>query len=870
MMTFCNAIMLFAAHESDGHSGGPVSSTSLVFNFLLMTMAFLPLIPFLVPIFYFWSHSRSWTPTQTGRRPAMVGFEVLTLLFGVVFVVILWIYTGSSTFVPVVFSDEFSAAIRNDYKWGLILGSGLTFASLFIARRWNTSLAVGLLLGFGFVGATTLNAKISNQRSLEWSARHSTRARAGAEDVVIPPIKMRFELVDNIPGAKLWINDEYLGTTPYETTAQELFQKISEWSEERRRKIHDRKIPGNQYQTPQGKTLNQWGWCPVHLPSGMRPDYQLYFRVELNGTDGYSRMSSMQADGVHDDPKTTHIVKLDTVFPKWEESIEMLLDQLRLNDYEVNEEWLEVFASYGGGAEKQIQQALQTEPELKAINEFRARQKWDLQTVNDAESAWRKLLEISAKAGRGHRYDSQSIDGVAVDLLVPSLAPQQLVDYAIKLLKVTPNPDPKTRSYNQDGFATYHDGGEQYGNEVALWPIAQAIGRLDQRLDTERENSKTPLNPLTSHNLFDAIHPEDDNLVERQLTPVIMQLAYTAPHRIEYAEQLGGSLYEQFLLRNDWRTPATDVFNGDAIGNYENYVNKWFVKLMNLRTPLGNAFRRQQNDQLLKIARNAFSEHSLHSPALPRDLEFLFLEQHFTEKSPSLAMKFWLYLDGFAKSAPDHASHQILNMRWDYLGRIWPESTPKMFLDALREGIDAEEHLSIPYLTNTIPARDRFEILSMMIAAETERVEKLPDPPKSERYSGPKYQGQQIISRLHDQVIRLDAKPAAHLLLSEMKEDSKSSWWQSLPRHMEHNKEIDALLDEVVVSDDPEIQKMAITPIVNHPTPDRRKLLQTLLDSENQAVRATAEQGQYGLEELKQMPVQKRSLEQFLKNTTNE
>jgi len=164
--------------------------------------------------------------------------------------------------------------------FGLILGSGLTLASLFIARRWNTSLAVGLLLGFGFVGVTTLNARLSNQRSLELSARFSAQARTrtGAENAVIPPIKMRFELVDNIPGAKLWINDEYLGTTPYETTAQELFQKVSGWSQERRRKIHDRKIPENHYQTPQGKTLNQWGWCPVHLPSGTQPDFKLYCR----------------------------------------------------------------------------------------------------------------------------------------------------------------------------------------------------------------------------------------------------------------------------------------------------------------------------------------------------------------------------------------------------------------------------------------------------------------------------------------------------------------------------------------------------------------------------------------------------------------
>jgi hypothetical protein len=126
--------------------------------------------------------------------------------------------------------------------------------------------------------------------------------------------------------------------------------------------------------------------------------------------------------------------------------------------------------------------------------------------------------------------------------------------------------------------------------------------------------------------MSDTVEPSDDNIFERLLTPELLRMSYyDHPNRLKYAEILGGSAYEVFLLRNDWQTPATDSFSGESIGDHSNYVNKWYARLMRLRSRLGSVFRRQQQSNLLEIARNGLTSFSLSTHLFSGDLNFLFL-----------------------------------------------------------------------------------------------------------------------------------------------------------------------------------------------------------------------------------------------------
>jgi hypothetical protein len=491
---------------------------------------------------------------------------------------------------------------------------------------------------------------------------------------------------------------------------------------------------------------------------------------------------------------------------------------------------------------------------LSKVIEKRARIAQGLNDVKDAVSAWAHLMRIEEEARSSHHYDSGSDAGVAVDLLVPLLAPEQLVDHAVDLLNTGSKLDPGGRIYGNGHFATYHAGGSVHGEEVGLWPIAQAIGRLDQRLDAEASETSPTVDPpeTLGRGLFAAIHPEADNIVERRITPQIMKLSYGNKQRLEYAAMLGGSSYEEFLLRNDWRRIATEGWGDDIdLGHSETYVNGWFYKLAGLRSPLGTAFRNQQTDAILKICRNALSDHSIATGSFPAELDFLFIDREFSKAHPSLAMRFWPELDGRAKGQPAHNRHAMLELRWDYLARLWPESTPQMFLSALRDANDGREHFNIPPIPEALSADIKYQVFKTLLDEETERVGTIADDPENQKYSGLKYHGKQLLNQLRSQLIWLPCEAAAQQLITELKADSKHGAWAQLPSFLLYNRQNEDLLRLMAQSDDSKLQLMTLPAIEHHPIRSRVELLKLLHAAESPDVRDAAQGVSERLEDLR-------------------
>ena len=826
-------------------------------RFLVMCFSLLmQLWPYLllpVPIIYFWRRNRRWVPKSTGRSLSVRNFEAALFLVVLLLMGVVWLYDGTPRVdVPSKFGERVSDTIRGYNSQAAILGSICGVIAVAVAWRFSTTLSVAVLMITGLIGVFSMDSKIHAQRDVEREAESALRSNPTTNNSV--PVKLRFELINRIPGADIWMNGVHLGKTPFETTSTELMSKLPPWEHENVNPLRYPQTESNSYTTPQGDSLSNWGWCPLHFPVSNPNSTKLYYKIELNGVTGFSHLVRQTTEGESNSPTSVIVVTFDTVFPAWESEIEDLLDRARLNAYEVDAAWLAAFDSYGDFAKQQLDRAILAEPPLKKILEQRARIVQGLTDVKDAASAWAHLMRIEEEARSSHHYDSSSDAGVAVDLLVPMLDPQQLVDHAIHLLNATSKIDPSARSYGNERFATHNGDGSTHGEEVGLWPIAQAIWRLDQRLDAE-DDSKTPnYNPtdISKRGLFAALHPDLDNIAEQRITPLIMKLSYGNTQRLEYAALLGGSAYEEFLLRNDWRRIATEGWGDDLdVGDSQNYVNGWFYKLASLRSPLGTAFRDQQSDAILKLCRNGLSDHSTVTGSFPTEMDFLFIDREFSKKHPSLAMRFWPDLDGHAKGQSSH-SQTILQLRWDYLARLWPESTPQMFLSALREANNGKEHVNVPLFPKALSADARFHVFTTILDAETKRVATIVDDPENLKYSGPKYQGNQLLNQLPSQLRWLPCEAAARQLLNELKADSKHEAWGQLSSVLSYNRQNEDLLRLMAESGDSKLELMTLPAIERHPVQSRVELLERLLTAEASEVRSAANVVSERLDELRQ------------------
>ncbi|MEJ7590015.1 MAG: hypothetical protein WKF77_00550 [Planctomycetaceae bacterium] len=280
-------------------------------------------------------------------------------------------------------------------------------------------------------------------------------------------------------------------------------------------------------------------------------------------------------------------------------------------------------------------------------------------------------------------------------------------------------------------------------------------------------------------------------------------MSYENVSRLNYAEVLGGSVYETFLFRNDWHTPATDSFNGESIGDHQNSVNKWFGRLMRLRTPLGTAFRNWQSSRLLAIARSGLSQFSMSSGSLSADLNFLFLDREFTSAQPSLAMQCWPDLKAVTAGIPRHSAQDAFKIRWEYLGRLWPESTPAMFVDVFDDAARNSDHMFLEKLPDSMPLDGQFLVLMATIRSQRDLVAKLPRVPgDNSNYESPRQKHLRLIASLREMLYGLPCEQAAAQLLEDLKAEPDHSWHSGMSHFLQFDTTHEDLLRLIAVSDD--------------------------------------------------------------------
>ena len=192
-------------------------------------------------------------------------------------------------------------------------------------------------------------------------------------------------------------------------------------------------------------------------------------------------------------------------------------------------------------------------------------------------------------------------------------------------------------------------------------------------------------------------------------------------------------------------------------------INHWYKMMINLDSPAGREFRRTHRKELLKLAigsigpiekketkkiknrgaslafgalatmfGSSMGSRQLEWP-IHDHLEFLMLDAPGTKEEPSLAMEFWPYLDAMIDTFPKLRDRERLRLRWNYLGRAWPESDMESFVDAYlktpsreRQEIFNDIHLRSPGLPDTLSVETRLKILQRIY----EELEKLPGEEK--------------------------------------------------------------------------------------------------------------------------------------------
>ena len=844
----------------------------ILYMLLSLTVFLLPPMLLLIPSIRLWVHNRRWIPGGSVRSPFIRRTEAVLLFLMVTPVAMLWLYQGhDAEFIPRAFSTSVADNTRNVLQWGLIVTlAGLLVAAV-LAWRVSTSWAAAVL------ACGLLGGQFYVQQVLSAQFREATQPGYGDDEPQelsdLPPIRIRFELPDNLAGADLWVNGVHLGKTPHETTVQDLLEQVPTWTHEEQRAANDE----DRYESwtydargHHGSWMDRWGWCPLNLPNSVpRPHESIYYKVDLAGLTGYSRVAQQRSMGRRDSPDHFTLIELDTEFPEWEDQIEELLDRARLADYAVPPEWLAAFGSFETPGSDRLNTTVNAEPGFNRVLDDWARQKYSLDSVNNPDDAWQVLLQIQEETRNSGEYASDSLAGRAVDLLVPHLDPEQLIGYAIHLLETTPNPAPGSwqgGSGDPPLFRTYQHDEPARPEVLALWPIAHAVWRMDRQIDEESAGDDSGMTLSASNrpggqqwvSLETLVDARRDNMIEQQITPALLRLCYREVGRLRFASVLGGSDFEKFLVRQPWRAPVDEYGSGiQHIGKHDNTVNQWFYELMWLRGPVGREFRRQNESRLLELARNSVEDFDLMTGSLPTDLGFLFVDREWTADDPSLAMRFWEDVDQMAKLVPDHSHEQALRMRWDYLGRLWPESTIEMFVEAYsRQQVKGRLSAVLP---ESIDPSDQAEIYATLLEFEDTRKELLPDD-GSQSIDNPSYAAQLNRGDLQQRLFDLPCEASALMMLDQLRIDPEGSVCRNLPERMQVDTLHDDLVRVLAESGEPELQQMALTAIEHHPTPERRAVLTGLLEADDEQVREAAIVVQQELLRLAERPLPRREI----------
>jgi len=662
----------------------------------------------------------------------------------------------------------------------------------------------------------------------------------------------------DIPGAELWVNGVHLGTLPYTASMEDFTAKVPEWTS-----------PPEDYETSTIERTQHWynntatqthkKWIRIEPPAavnvGRDGDAKLayYAQVRYAGEwaavvgDSYTSGGNRWQQSAH-----SHF---DLILPQRAQRLDTLLNQARLADYQVGDAWLDALDTYGHDGWIALQEAVVKEPAMRQVLIAWATRRHDLAAVTDADSAWRVFQRLCDKADKTAWYSTDSIDGLALSLLIPKLSPERLVGLAEETIATLPVQYFDFRYGHGWGNNHYHIF-MMFGN-YRHSPSTSCRWLFFTPAPSNEEGSVPPRATVLAHAVW-LLHEHLEssggpNLVQERVVPALIRWRADDGYYLAFdgvLSRLGGPAAYTWFMRRYGRTSGDPLprqrsnWNDHTVLGRNNIpVNRWFLSLACFSGPLGREFRSQFDDDLIKFAEGLLAKSSdeLDKGFLSYSLNGIdtFLFTDLDKGKDCLAARVWPSFKGHVLAK----ASKPLEAMWEYLIRMEPVSTTEQYVEAWRSvPKDQWNQQCAPAAMLTILPPDKRRAVLGAIRAEVERDAYFAN-------SGPgEAQREVIFARLS---CVLPDEDAARWIFDKLTgQDATAESREQARLWLEQTDRWHPLVELLAAADDPDLRLMAMGALREYPTPARRQLLEQLADDPNPAVRDAAREVQAHLKIL--------------------
>jgi len=642
----------------------------------------------------------------------------------------------------------------------------------------------------------------------------------------------------NVEGAELWVNGVYLGKTPYRGTLDEFEAKVPYWTQ-----------PPADYETdtveiprywPRGsRTAVERRWIRFELPKRpsrptpgpgappSRKEKTYYARVRYAGQWGLAGSNRGSGGGRFTYRANSHFA---VTFPQRQKRLEALLNKARLADYRVGPEWLEAIETYNEDGWIALRKVTDDEPEMMEVLDAWANWRYGLDKVTDEESAWKTFERICREADQQRQYLTPSVAGRAVELLVPKLPRQRLLDMAGTLIRET----------DWFGFFKWQMNGRlQFGYSQRPGGVYLGGDSGSGSFAGGRGGSRHL--PMTGYPVAHAVwmlYEIQPAVVRERIVPEIVRWQYKAGpiHPMLAAAYFGGPAIDQFLLRQNWHAEPRQLEWDERLNMSGEEANKWLFLLAYLNDDAGRQFRREHAGAMMNLANEFYRDSNL---GWNTHMDFIFID-------PWLAKEYWPRFSRLARQkSPDYA----LETQWQYLLKMGETATATMFVEAWQEtNIDLGDYHNAIDLLDQLESSTQAEVVKQLVRQVQDHPENL-----ARMLNDSRQRTEQIISVLeyytHGSKRQREAA-ALYRNLQEGRPTDQERLRKNVPSWLTHAQPDSLLVEMLARSEDSDLRLMVMGALREHPTPEHRRLLEQLLEDPDPAVRTAARDGTAQLKTL--------------------
>ena len=700
------------------------------------------------------------------------------------------------------------------------------------------------LCGRTFLGAITMGVVLIAYGIVLDRSSYSDGAFI-SENSIKPVVNLTIS-VGRMDGAEIWVNGVCLGKSPYTTTLEEFKAKVPIWSEP---PTHYKKdtvtIPEYGHDQNGMSSSIPRRWCKMQLPQipiiGSPPkfksnkdakDYdeknrlaeEYYFRVRYagewgvhggGGTGGCSGLGQFIYNAQ---------CELDFFFPERQKRLETLLNKARIASYQVDAEWFKTIDTYDDDGWKALSKAIDKEPEMAKLMDGWAVWRYKLDKITDEESAWQVFLGICNEADAKCQYSTASPAGRAVELLVPKLPQDRLIDKAVKIIRGSYALAYTYQTENgrlQFGYNACNGtrSGYSFGAKMfpfSGFPVAHAVWKLSDKL--QADNAPSP------------------NVIQERIVPEIIRYNCNTNNEgpMLIAAYFGGPVIDKFLMRHRWETDANYLPYDEKIYSSGTFINKWLYMLAYLNDEAGREFRRKNADSIMQLA-DKFCNNLFFN--WDNQIGFIFKDQ-------SIAKEFWPRFVNLIRNKP---SNSKLETQWLYLLKMGAAAKPEMFVEAWKNtNVDqADRSWAFPLL-DRLDRDKRKEVVDAL-------VEDIKTNTKHSKHilDGFHLSQDQLIQELQYHIPIYEAEGLFAELHRDLK--SKPDWFLTKISLYLKQPDPDLPLVEMLAKDEnPKLRQMVLEAALAYPIPKNQEMLQQLLIDPDSTVREGAKKVSQELKVLAQ------------------